>query len=321
MGVALGLAITVGLAFLRKTVTCEDDLKNLTNIKSLGSIPSIRVKRRTAGAKGAASVLDEKVSEVLDSPLRGILVPVLRSPVNGEGGRVILVTSTVPNEGKSTVSFNLAACLAKSGKRVILVDGDMRHQSIKTRFGTTDPSAGLLELSRASKPDVSRILIGVQNSSLKLLAGNSGQDAPTEFLGTDKMRSVIRQCRDLADVVIIDAPPASGLADAAVLSRLSDQIIYVIRHDMGLSGAGSRYHPKPLRSWRGDQRLCAELCSCQKRQEWLRIWLRLRLWLRLWLRQIPQKQKCRIMQQTGSGVPEPVFATYFFTCILYKMML
>ncbi len=232
IGAAAGFALTVLLALMRKTVCSEEDLKNLTSVKYLGSIPAIRSRRRGGKITGGVSVLNEKVSDYLDSPIRGILVPLLRAPVRHEGGRVLLVTSTVPGEGKTTASFNLAACLAQSGKRVILIDGDLRHQSIKGRFGIKAPSAGLIELSRAPKPDVSRVLLSVPNSELKLLAGDPGFETAPEFLDSDKMRNIISQCRSIADVVVIDAPPAAGLADAAVLSRIADQIVYVIRHDI-----------------------------------------------------------------------------------------
>ena len=119
------------------------------------------------------------------------------------------------------MSFNLAASLAQSGKRVILVDADLRHQVVKARFGITTPSAGLLELSRAAKPDIARVLIPVPGvANLSLLAGDTRMKSPIGILDSPKMRSLLERTRTLADYVIIDAPPAGLLADAAVLFRL-----------------------------------------------------------------------------------------------------
>ncbi len=81
-------------------------------------------------------------------PIGALQVRLLRSQPAGGDRKDHSVTSTMPGEGKTTVSFNLAASLAQSGKRVILVDADLQHQVVKARFGITTPSAGLLELSR-----------------------------------------------------------------------------------------------------------------------------------------------------------------------------
>lgn len=99
------------------------------------------------------SILNPHVGDSLSVPIDALQVRLLRTKPAGQESRVILVTSTLPGEGKTTVSFNLAASLAQSGKRVILVDADLRHQVIKARCGITTPSAGLLELSRAAKPE------------------------------------------------------------------------------------------------------------------------------------------------------------------------
>lgn len=250
VGLCLGLALTLLLALSRKTVQHKDDLKRLTAVPCLGTIPLVRVKRRSKGIEGKVSVLNDRLGDRLAAPINGIQVQLLRK-FQGErqGAQVILVTSTTAGEGKTTVSFNLAASLSQSGKRVILVDADLRHQVIKKRFGITAPSAGLLELSRAPMPDVSRVLIPVENTSLQLLAGDNRIASPMGILDSVKMRKILNQTRSLADYVIIDAPPAGALADAAVLCRSADQVLYVVRYDWvpqtqaaeglyGLSGRG-----------------------------------------------------------------------------------
>lgn len=232
LGALLGLGLTMLLALCRKTVQGKDDLKNLTAVPCLGTLPFIRVKRRSKGTDGKVSVLNERLGDQLSAPVNGIQVQLLRRfRDTEEGARVILVTSTVPGEGKTTVSFNLAASLAQSGKEVILVDADLRHQVIKERIGITTPSAGLLELSRAPMPDVSRVLIPVEGTSLRLLAGDNRIASPMSILDSAKMRGILRQTRSLADYVIIDAPPAGILADASVLCRSADQVLYVVRYD------------------------------------------------------------------------------------------
>lgn len=231
LGLVLGLAVTMLMALARKTVQTEDDLKHFTSVQYLGALPYIHVKRRRNATGNGISVLNERLGDTLSAPVNALQVRLLRTEPDGGDARVILVTSTVPGEGKTTVSFNLAASLAKSGKRVILVDADLRHQVLKSRFGIHTPSAGLLELSRAAKPDVARVLIPVGDTTLNLLAGDNRLASPMAVLDSSKMRNILRQTRSLADFVIVDAPPAGILADAAVLCRSADQVLYVVQYD------------------------------------------------------------------------------------------
>ncbi len=231
-GLLLGLALTLLMAIGRKTVRTADDLKRSTSVPCMGTIPAIQVKRRRKAAGSGVSILNPHLGDTLSVPIGALQVRLLRSQPAGGTGRIILVTSTMPGEGKTTVSFNLAASLAQSGKRVILVDADLRHQVVKARFGITTPSAGLLELSRAAKPDIARVLIPVPGvANLSLLAGDTRMTSPMGILDSPKMRSLLERTRTLADYVIIDAPPAGLLADAAVLCRSADQVLYVVRYD------------------------------------------------------------------------------------------
>ena len=229
---AVGLALTLLMAIGRKTVRTADDLKRSTSVPCMGTIPAIQVKRRRKAAGSGVSILNPHLGDTLSVPIGALQVRLLRSQPAGGTGRIILITSTMPGEGKTTVSFNLAASLAQSGKRVILVDADLRHQVVKARFGITTPSAGLLELSRAAKPDIARVLIPVPGvANLSLLAGDTRMTSPMGILDSPKMRSLLERTRTLADYVIIDAPPAGLLADAAVLCRSADQVLYVVRYD------------------------------------------------------------------------------------------
>ena len=200
MGVLLGLGLTLLMAFSRKTIQTSDDLKRMTAVPCMGTIPAIQLKRRRKAAGSGISILNPRLGDRLAVPIGALQVRLLRAQPTGKTARMVLVTSTIPGEGKTTVSFNLAVSLAQSGKRVILVDADLRHQVVKARAGITAPSAGLLELSRAARPDVSRVLLpvpGVQN--LQLLAGNTRMASPMGVLDTPKMRSLLEQTRALAD--------------------------------------------------------------------------------------------------------------------------
>ena len=117
-------ALTLPMAIGRKTVRTADDLKRSTSVPCMGTIPAIQVKRRRKAAGSGVSILNPHLGDTLSVPIGALQVRLLRSQPAGGTGRIILITSTMPGEGKTTVSFNLAASLAQSGKRVILVDAE-----------------------------------------------------------------------------------------------------------------------------------------------------------------------------------------------------
>ena len=142
--------------------------------------------------------------------------------------RTILVTSAGPWDGKSTVAINLAAAMADSGKRVLLVDCDLRKGSI----------ASYLKISRTA-PGITSILGG--SSVLKdaihrdkklgfdVLTVGALPPNPAELVGSDKMISLVRVLSEMYDYVFIDTPPVSVVTDAAILSRYVDGVILVVR--------------------------------------------------------------------------------------------
>ena len=150
------------------------------------------------------------------------------------GAHVLMVTSTLPNEGKSTVATNLALSLAAEGKRVILVDGDLRKQSLKAALDLDAPSDGLVEMLSGSAQNAR--LVTVPGSSLLLLSGDKTDEQPQRLLDCDKMRRLMALLRTKLDYVIIDSPPAGILSDAATIASSVDAALYVVRQDLANAG-------------------------------------------------------------------------------------
>ena len=143
-----------------------------------------------------------------------------------------MVTSSIPGEGKTTVSANLAVSLAKHGKRVILVDCDLRNPSVAAFFGMPqrDPGLGAVLDGKAQIKDVLKER-KVENGQLLLLPGESQSETNVSLLGSEKMKAVIQKLSSMADVVLLDTAPAQLLADAAMMARYVDSAVYVIRYD------------------------------------------------------------------------------------------
>jgi capsular exopolysaccharide synthesis family protein len=150
----------------------------------------------------------------------------LLMPRNGVPPKVILVTSAVPEEGKSTISANLATLLAQMDKRVLLVECDMRRPSFNGNPGIAAPpaSSGLSAVLTGSE------LALRSSSGLQVLHAGATVSRPAELLGAERMRNLLGDFKDKFDYVVLDSPPVLAVTDAVVLSRLADITLLVARH-------------------------------------------------------------------------------------------
>lgn len=139
----------------------------------------------------------------------------------------LLVTSPGPAEGKSTVTANLAAVMAQTGARVVLVDCDMRWPEQHRLFNLPN-DAGLTNVLVGSM-EVSEVLRNTRLPSLKILPSGPMPLNPAELLGSAKTGRVLDELTQMADIVLIDSPPALMVADAAILSSMVDGCVLVIK--------------------------------------------------------------------------------------------
>lgn len=140
--------------------------------------------------------------------------------------KVILVTSTQQNEGKSTVASNLAISFSKlPNKKILLIDGDLRNPSIHRVFsiGNSDGMMSILKGEKDLKSTVNTF-----NDNLDILTTGVIPPNPDEILVTDKMKKFIQQIKEKYDYIFIDSPPIGIVSDASLLSQLSDGVIFVV---------------------------------------------------------------------------------------------
>lgn len=177
-GVILGCGLGLVLVFLygatRRSIREGKEIRSKLNQTCLGTLPQVPVKRRTKQTtQPVLSIRQEKVSSGFQESVRRLRIKLLRELAERRG-QVILVTSTQPGEGKTTVASNLALSLSQNGARVILVDLDLRSPAIKRTLGIHAPSKGIAEIMDQGG-SVQEALLSLEDSSLRLLAG----DAPT----------------------------------------------------------------------------------------------------------------------------------------------
>lgn len=142
--------------------------------------------------------------------------------------KVIMITSSVPEEGKSNVAINLSMTLAEGGKRVLLMDCDLRKGSLSRYLNVKRAHPGISNVV-AGQCGLAETLVPISGTQFTLLPVGPIPPNPAEMLSTDKMASLLKAVREAFDYVIVDTPPVSVVTDAAVLSRLVDGVLLVVR--------------------------------------------------------------------------------------------
>jgi capsular exopolysaccharide synthesis family protein len=146
--------------------------------------------------------------------------------------RTLLVTSAVPSEGKTVTAANLAVVFAQGGRRVLLVDADLRKPGVHEMFASAN-DMGLTDLLRGEGTDLRALAKATEQKNLDILTGGRHPPNPAELLGSQRMRGLVKIFSESYDLVIFDSPPLDVFADSAVLSSFLDGSILVIEVKRG----------------------------------------------------------------------------------------
>ena len=231
VGFALGLVLLLVYTINTRTIRDEMELRTLLNIPCLGSLPLIRRKRRTTQVSNEINMLYDRNCGDYTEAMR-----LIRTRLERQLGdrKVLMVTSSIPGEGKSTVAANLAISFAQKGKKVILIDCDLRNPSVKSIFDLKGEYPGLASVLKGeSKPEDSMVKIMHQDEpvGLTVLCGGEQLTRSVEIMGGEEMGALLSDLRGRADIIILDTPPSAMLVDAMFLARHADGVIYVVMND------------------------------------------------------------------------------------------
>jgi succinoglycan biosynthesis transport protein ExoP len=226
LGMALGLLLGVGFALIRNLLDTkirgDQDVRVVTDSPILGSI-----------------AFDEHVPEhpviIADEPHSSPAEAIRRLRTNlqfiGNESecKTLVVTSSVPGEGKSTTSINLAVSMADAGARVILIDADLRRPSIANYTGV-EGRAGLTSIliGRAELEDVTQPW---RDTSLTILPSGPVPPNPSELLGSSAMAELLTELKSSYDVVLLDTPPLLPVTDATILTKMVGGALVVVGAD------------------------------------------------------------------------------------------
>lgn len=225
---------TALLVVTRRTVRKESDIHRWMHTRCLGTVPEIHEKRRSGTSQTRMVLTDPKVEEKLQESFR-----MIRNKVEYHAHeyhlKTFLITSALAGEGKSTIAVNLALSLAQAGKKVVLIDCDLRHPTDR-KILNLDPGEGLGEVLEHKKKLAECIIkskdMGLDpEMRLMFLPGGTALRDGSELLGTEFMHRIIARMEEWADYVILDSAPAGLLTDAVVLAQYADAAVFVVRKD------------------------------------------------------------------------------------------
>lgn len=228
VGILIGTLIMFLMIFLDDRLYGEDRVKEKLGMAYLGGLFSDRrIKENPALAKGA--VMHQFADIVVNLRLAGVLAGEWRNPK----GAALLITSTQPAEGKTSIAVGIAAAVARGGGSVVVVDGKLQKPSTHLAFGITTTGIGLAGLLRGTGAEpVDSVVVRSNIPGVWVLPGGKEMDDPTLLL-RQRLPGILAQLRTKTDLIIIDGPSLLSGSDALLIATMVDGVALVLdsRHD------------------------------------------------------------------------------------------
>lgn len=201
-----------------------EQVERMTGLPSLGLVPAL------GGVMRPEDHIVKRPGSAFSEAIRNLYAGVVL-PHREDAPKLFLITSSLPKEGKTTVTLSLGRLLAMSGKSVLVIDCDLRHPAVhKALSKPAEP--GLAEVLLNQEP-LENVIQQDPSSPLRVITAGASQRDVATLLGSDAMRELLRELRDKFDVVLLDAPPALAVTDPRLLASLVDKTIFLVRWGKG----------------------------------------------------------------------------------------
>lgn len=225
LSIMLGVMLAFLLDYLDSTFKGAEDVEARLGVPMLGLLPIVKGQKSEGVAQPLFLESDQQsFSEAMRTIRTGVVLSGLDSP-----NKIVVVTSSVPGEGKTTTSLNLALAMGQMEK-VLLIDADMRRPSIAKAFGIPVSSPGLSNLV-AGTADTETCLHRHAEGNIDILPAGLVPPNPLELLSSKRFQDFLDQLAKQYDRIVIDSAPTLAVSDAIVLSTLANAVIYVVKSD------------------------------------------------------------------------------------------
>jgi polysaccharide biosynthesis transport protein len=228
MAAALGLLVVGGIVFLLESL--DDSIKDPDMVREVTGLSTLGMIARMKGGKGRPELYRlttllyprSAATEAYRTLRTNITFATVDAPA-----RTLLVTSSVPGDGKTVTAANLAVVLAQADRTVILLDADLRKPGTHEMFNLPNVR-GLSTLLANERADLATLLQDTEQRGLRILATGPLPPNPAELLGTQRMRQVLELLAKAADIVVIDSPPVHAVTDSSILGSYADGTLLVV---------------------------------------------------------------------------------------------
>jgi len=224
LGGLAGCILAIVRELRQNKVRTAEDLESLTGATVLGQIPVAKIRRR----KGLIDYIEKKPNSAFAETVRNLRTSVLLSNVDAPP-RILMLTSSVPGEGKTTLSLSLAKNLSGLGKKTLLIEADIRRRTFDQYFDTRNKPK-LVDAVLSDEPIQDFAIEEPQLGVHLLFGGRSGINA-ADFFASDKFEAFMRRAREEFDYVVIDTPPVLAVPDARIIGQHADAILYAVHWD------------------------------------------------------------------------------------------
>lgn len=215
-----GVGLTLLLDALNNTFKSTEEIENRLNIPVLGILPQMKVQERRELARMFTADTDKSFSESIRTIRTGVVLSGMDHP-----HKVMVITSSNPGEGKSTVSANLAFALGQM-ERVLLIDADLRRPTLAKSFEFPVGTPGLANLIAGT----ARLEECIQQvDGIDMICAGTVPPNPLELLSSPRFAKAVEVLKNKYDRIIIDSPPTQAVSDAIVLSTFADSLLYVVK--------------------------------------------------------------------------------------------
>ncbi len=222
-GIALALVLVFLVDRLNIAFRTTDELERRTGQAVIGTIPMVPVSRQRA----ILQYLVEKPTSSFAESVRNLRTSILLANVDSPP-QVIMVTSSLPGEGKTTVCVSLAQISEALGKRVLLVECDIRRRTFRYCFDLPDGGGGLLSVLSGAR-QLDDVIHVDQATGLHVLPGEESSVNAADIFSSHRFAEFIGEMRRHYDFIFIDTPPVLAVPDARVIAKIADAVIYCVR--------------------------------------------------------------------------------------------
>lgn len=224
-GLIAGVAIVLVWELLQNTYRTAEQVEQQVGRPVLGQIPRVPTKSRPE----TIAYLQAKPTSAAAEAVRNLRTSILMSNVD-RPPQVIMTTSSVPAEGKTTVTIALALNLAGMGKRALLIEGDIRRRTFNNYFGAQAGGPSLLSVV-SGQHTLEEAVLRPEGMGFDVLMGDKTSINAADVFASDSFQRLIERARSTYDYVIIDTPPVLIVPDARVIARVADSVIYLVHWD------------------------------------------------------------------------------------------